>query len=811
MKTTKAAKRGVFTALLFAATLLGACGVLLESALRAHAPVERFEAAAAVVTAPQSVSVVQKRTGSEPETQRRPLPERARVPIAAAEKLRAVPGVRAVVADVSFPVLTTSGVAVTGHGWDSAALRPYALTGGRAPQAADEVVLDTATAARARVTTGGVVGLQSSGTPRPYRVSGLVEAGGPGAAFFGPQAAAALSGRPGQADALAVLADGKVGSAALERAVPGLTVRTGAARGDAETLDVATARPDIIDMSASFSVVAVLTALVVVSGLIALSVRERAREIALLRAVGATPWQVRRDLLGGTLRLALAAGTAGGILSLGAGAAMHGAMSAKDVLPAGFGLSLSPLPALAALAITLVAAALSAFLASLRATRIRPAAALGEAAVEPASLPLWRVITGSVFLVLALSSLGASTLTSGSTAEASVGGTVLALIIATAFLAPLIARHGERLLAPALRGLSPVTGPLASHNIGAAALRLGSVITPVALAVAFAGVQLFAQSTAVAATEDQSADGTRAGQVVVSAGQGLPPGVLDAVRGAPGVRAATAVKRTTVVMSVRELGETTLLSLPAQGVSLDGLDQTLDPGVSRGRLGDLRDAGTVALSEIAAEGLRPGQAVPIRLGDGTLIRPRVVAVYERGRGFGDVLLPRSVVAAHTTTPLDDHVLVRGDADLRGALAPYAGAEAVSAGAYGAQVSETLRLQGFMSHVIVLAISGFVVIGLVTTLAVATRSRRDEFALLGLVGATRRQIMRMVRLEAAAMLGIGVATGVLITAVTLMAFAAAITGLPLPDVRLPTAVAILLLVTGPGAAAMVLSARTGHRR
>ncbi|WP_168220954.1 hypothetical protein [Actinomadura sp. WMMA1423] len=37
---------GIFVALAFAAVLLGACGVLLESALRAHAPVDRFGAGA---------------------------------------------------------------------------------------------------------------------------------------------------------------------------------------------------------------------------------------------------------------------------------------------------------------------------------------------------------------------------------------------------------------------------------------------------------------------------------------------------------------------------------------------------------------------------------------------------------------------------------------------------------------------------------------------------------------------------------------------------------------------------------------------
>ncbi|GAA2632860.1 ABC transporter permease [Actinomadura fulvescens] len=801
----------MFVALVFAAALVGACGVLLESALRAHAPVDRYEAAAAVVTGEQSVSVRQKRAGSEPETQIRPLTERARVPVAAAERLRAVPGVRAVIADVSFPVLTRAGVTVTGQGWDVTALGQYRLASGRAPQAPGEVVLDTATASRLRTAAGGVVDLQLNGAPQPFRVTGLATAGGPPGAFFEPRAAAALSGHPEQADALAVIARGRVEAAALREAAPGLVVRTGAGRGDAEDLAVGAARPDMVEISASFGALAVMTALVVVGGLIALSVRERAREFALLRAVGATPWQVRGRIMRETLRVAVPAGLLGGLLSLALGAAMHRAMVAKDVLPDGFGLSLSLLPVPAALLVAVLAALVSAFFASLRATRIRPVEALGEAATEPASLPRWRVITGVVFLVLGANALGVATMTSGSTAGASLGGLVITLIVATAFLSPLLARHGGRLFGGVLRAASPVAGRLADLNIGAAALRLGSVITPVALAVAFAGVQLFAQSTSVRATEVQAAEGTRADQVVVPAGPGLPSGVLDAVRGTPGVRAATAVKRTTVVMSVRELAERNLRSLSALGVSPEGIARTMDPGVTKGDLAGLRGPGTVALSESVTEGVRPGQEQRLWLGDGTELRLRVVAIYKRGLGFGDVLLPRATVAAHTSSDLDDHVLVRGDADLRPAVARYAGAGVITKDAFGARQSEELRMQGFLSLVVVLAIVGFIVIGLVTTLALAAASRRRELALLRLVGATRRQVLRMLRLEAAVMLGIGLVTGTLIAGIALLAFATAVTGLPLPAVPPLTFAAILLLVAGPGAAAMLLPARPMLRR
>ncbi|MFD0905306.1 ABC transporter permease, partial [Actinomadura sediminis] len=467
--TNKGAFAGVFAALLFAAALVGACGVLVESALRAHAPVERYAAAEAVVTGPGEVVTRVDRLGEAPAEQRRPVAERARVPLSAAARLRAVPGVRQVVADVSFPVVLADGRALTGHGWESAVLGAAGPRTGRAPRAADEVVLGRDAGAE----IGETVRLQIDAAPRPYRVVGLAPPG-TGAAYFAPATATALYGHPGKADALAVLAGGGLDVDALRAAVPGLDVATGDARGDAEDPSVAAARPDLLELGLSVGGVAVMTALVVVGGLIVLSVRERTRELALLRAVGATPGQVRADLLRETARAGVPAALIGGVLSLGLGSGILAAMRAEGVVPEGLGTALSPLPALAAFAVAMLAGTVTAFLASLRATRIHPVRALGAADAEPAGLPRWRVVAGAVFLLVGVNALGFSFTATGPTAAASVGGLVLALIVATAFLGPLLARAGARVLGPAA---------------AAGALRAGSVMTPVALAVAFCGTQ----------------------------------------------------------------------------------------------------------------------------------------------------------------------------------------------------------------------------------------------------------------------------------------------------------------------------------
>src|SRR5438270_14044446 len=84
---------GALIALTAAAVLATAWGMQLESILRSHTPVERYGAAAAVVTGEQ-------RVGTDHDVF---LSERNRVSSSLSARLAAVPGVTAAIADVSVP------------------------------------------------------------------------------------------------------------------------------------------------------------------------------------------------------------------------------------------------------------------------------------------------------------------------------------------------------------------------------------------------------------------------------------------------------------------------------------------------------------------------------------------------------------------------------------------------------------------------------------------------------------------------------------------------------------------------------------
>ena len=701
---------GVAAALVFAAALVGGFGVLLQSALEAHGQLERYAAAVAVVSGPQTVYLTVTSDGSQ-DTDSSPVLERDRVPVAEAARLRAVPGVRSVVADFSIPVITKTGSELTGHGWDSAALVPTTMASGRPPTGADEVVLDAASAAElggtggtsgTGVKVGDTVVLQSgAGAPRPYLVSGL-RSGGGDAVYFSQAQAAALSGHPGSADALVVLGAPGTSTQALRAVAPGLVVATGAARGDVENPAVAASRVDVIATSASIGGVALLVVLLVVTGLLEMSVRDRTRELAVLRAVGATPRQVRRRIVRETLVIAAPAAALGALLSLGLGALLYQVMTSQGVLPPGFALAPGPLPVFGAALVTVLAAVGSAWLAGRRVSKIRPVQALGEAAVEPTRLPRWRMIFGAVCLTLGLGSAVAALIIGGQPAAAASGGLVISLICATALLGPPIARLGVRVLSRPLRLLSPISGRLAAGSATAAAVRLAAVTTPIALALSFGATQLFADTTLTHATQVQADAGLKASQVLVGDGPGVPQQVYGAVADVPGTNGVTAVKRTTVVMSVTS----DLESLQAEGIA--GAFANLDPDVTSGSLAALAAPGTVALSTTVAGSATIGSTRSLWLGDGTEVNPRVVAIYRSGQGFGDVLLPLAQVADHTTNgTYDDSLLIGGDANVRSVIEPYFGVHATSTALYSAALTEETRRERLVGPLAAGAIALFI--------------------------------------------------------------------------------------------------------
>jgi putative ABC transport system permease protein len=774
-----AAFAGAFVALMAAAALSMAWGMQLGSVLRGHAPVERYAGAAAVVTGHQTV-------GADHDVV---LTERARVGAGLAPRLAAVPGVRAAIGDVSVPVRLGARDAVA-HGWSSAALTPYVLTAGRAPARPGEVVAGYRTALGVRVS------LASTQAARRVTVVGVARprhaVTRQRAIFLTDAEANRVAGHPGTVDAIGVLAGPGFDADRLRAAARGAEVHTGAGRGNAEYPELHAARVALIPVMGAFAGLALFIAMFVVASTMGLSIQQREREIALLRAVAATPGQVRRMIAWEAAIVGLLGSAAGIWPGAMLGKELGPALVRHGIVPSTFTVAVDWMPAAAAIAGGVAVALLAVLAAGRRAARVRPTVALGDAALEPRLLGPGRLVGGVLALAGAVPLYAVATTTRApDSAAATSEMTAIMLVLAVGFLGPIAARIGARLLGPPLSALAPVGGFLASANLGTATRLFSSASTPLVLSVAMSCTLLFSSTTIDHAVTEQRRAALTADLAVTSGGPGLPKAALSAVRATPGVRSAVALTPTTLGPSLGESDDV----LPAQIAG--GRGGGLDVGVTAGSLSALH-GNAIALGTHRAEHAHAhvGDRVAVTLGDGARAHATVVAIYSRDLGFGDALIAPELAAGHTTDPLVRTILVRTSRPaavatrLRALARRYPGLRVGDRAAVTSASDSDRELNRWLGPIFVAMIFGFTSIAVLNTLAMIALRRGRELGLLRLVGATRRQVRSMARWEAGLIIAIGLGLGVAITATALLPLSHALTGSFRPYVPTAPLAAIL---------------------
>ncbi|WP_336111651.1 ABC transporter permease [Streptomyces sp. PTD9-10] len=814
LKARKGGFIGAFLALMCAAALVTACGILLETGLRGTIGTERYAAAPVIVGGDQNVhqtTVKHKKGKTKVKHKAKPLGERVWLSAGTVDKLRSVPGARSVVPEVTFPAYAVSpkgqvvpgvdGKPSYGHAWTSAALTPFKLVAGRAPSAAGDVVVDRELASRTGLKPGAKLTVQATDAPRSYTVSGIAAPADGDlkqqtSLFFSADEAQRLSGRDGQVAAIGVLPKQGVSTGELadqvRKALSGTTaqVATGGDRGPVEFLDAAKARVKLVSMGGAIGGTSLLVAILVVVGTFALSIQQRYRELALLRAIAATPKQVRQLIGREALIVGLLAGLTGSLLGLPIAYWLHRKFVDFKAIPDTLQVTFSVFPFFAAVGAALLGAWAAARISARRTARIRPAEALAESAVERPGFAWGRTLAGvltlagGIVLLVVLSVLD--------TEPASTPVTFLSVVVlavAVSLLGPLIARVAVALLGIPLRA-SRVAGHLATANVRANTKRMASAITPLALLIGMACTVFFVQTTMGDAATAQAREGNKADWVVASAGPGVPEQATEALRQTPGVTAVTEVVRSSVRIGLDKY--------PAQGLSTQGLRETWDPDVRKGTLNGFGD-GSVAMSEVAADhlGKKPGDTLKATLGDGTVVNLKVAAVYSRGLGFGDLTMSHALVSRHVDNPLASSVLVRTSGDgkagreqLQKAVGQFPGIGVLDRAQVEDLQAEVQQNNAEVNYVAMGLIIAFTAIAVVNTLAMSVSDRLREFALLRLVGTTRRQVMGMLRIEAGIVVLVAAALGTGIAYAVLTAFSIGMTGSAAPSVAPGTYLAVL---------------------
>ncbi|MGW8361256.1 FtsX-like permease family protein [Streptomyces wedmorensis] len=834
LRARKSGFIGAFLALFCAAALVTACGVLLETGLRGTIGTERYAGTPVIVAGDQNVhevTVERKGDKTKRKEKTKPLGERVWLPADTATTLAALPGVRAALPEITFPAyaVTPQGRVVPGvdgkpsygHAWSSAPLTPFTLVEGAAPAGADEVVVDRELATRAGLKPGSELTVQSTDAPRAYRVTGVAAPSGgdlrqQSSLFFADAEAERLSRRTGQVAAVGVLPEPGVSTpelaARVAEALHGTTAQvvTGGDRGPVEFLDAANARIKLVSMGGAIGGTSLLVAVLVVVGTFALTIQQRHRELALLRAVAATPRQVRRLIGREALIVGVLAGVLGSVAGLPIAFWLHRTFVGFKAIPESLEVTFGVSPFLAAVGAAVLGAWAAARISARRTARIRPAEALSEAAMEQRTSSWGRLGAGVAFLIVgAVLLVVLSSLRSEPAATPVTFLSVVVLAVAVSLLGPFIARGAVAVLGVPLR-LSRVGGHLATANARAHTKRLSAAVTPLALLIGMACTVLFVQTTMGAAATAQAQAGNKADWVVGSAGPGVPAQAADRLRRVPGVSAVTEIVRTSVRVG--------LVKYPAQGVSTDGLTRTWDPGVTSGAL-DGFGPRSVALSELAADdlGKKPGDTLKLTLGDGTAAELTVAAVYARGLGFGDLTMSHALVSRHVDNPLASSLLVKTDdgsgggarpgrAELREALGALPGVAVLDRDQVDDLRAEVQQANAEVNYVAMGLIIAFTAIAVVNTLAVSVSDRAREFALLQLIGTTRRQVRAMLRIEAAVVVLVAAVLGTGIALAVLTAFSIGMTGSASPSADVWTYLGVLAFATVLAALATLIPGR-----
>jgi putative ABC transport system permease protein len=236
------------------------------------------------------------------------------------------------------------------------------------------------------------------------------------------------------------------------------------------------------------------TALIVVFGvssMIGLTVQQRQRELALLRAIGTTPRQIRRMVIGETMILAVLATATAYLPSRFLSRFMAGHIAPSVPLEHNW------VPAVIGASNALAAALGAAFVASRRAARTSPLAALGESAVDGHWLTRSRLVTALALIAAGLS-LGVTTVVA-------MKGPYTA---STAGPASIVVAMGFALLAPGVvRRAAVVLPELTAQQARVQFRRMAAVVVPVVLATGIGIATLYMQATEDSANQSMPEPG----------------------------------------------------------------------------------------------------------------------------------------------------------------------------------------------------------------------------------------------------------------------------------------------------------------
>ncbi len=652
-------------------------------------------------------------------------------------------------------------------------LNPLTVVEGRAPDATGEIALDRRSAAR--LDDAGVGTVLDVAT-----VAGLQRATVVGLTEFGGRASENTDGTISVADpwAFDVLGDGTPGYseilvtgplegpeqeelvAGLNAVVPSGFVVIDRAEFLSQTQGAAASIADVArPVLIGFSLLALFVCGFVIYNTFSVVVAQRTRELALLRAVAATPRQVKRSVRLEGLVIGFVGSTIGVLVGATLTLAMPWLLGLFGLSVGDIGITVTATTVLSCLFVGTVITVLSVLAPARRAARTPPIEALRSGAATTARSTVARTVVSLLLL-----GSGAAFLVVGGTAGPPLllGVGAFAFVLGILVGGPILAAGFARVARRATRGTG-LTGRLASDNLVRNPRRTATTANALVIGVLLVTFVSVAGATIRDWSVERINELSDSDLTITSTVGGIDPALVSAIEDEPGVQATAAATTSPATLD----GEATSISSgdPA------ALRRTAGINASEGSLDDLASDG-IAVGALTASSERSGigSTVTVVAPGGASRELTVVAELEFSLTsltlsnlvgpstfadlFGD--LPTSAIYVD----VDPSSLDQVTDDINQLVEGFSNVTVTEGNTIGQIVGSVFDF-AINAVIALLAMSVIIaVIGIVNTLSLSIFEQRREIGMLRAVGMLPRDVRWMVRLEAVLISLVGTLTGLL---------------------------------------------------
>ncbi|HTY71035.1 MAG TPA: FtsX-like permease family protein [Actinomycetes bacterium] len=712
------------------------------------------------------------------------------IPASVLATVRAVPGVaraegsvvtqNVVLIGPDGKAVTTGGAPTLAATWsDDHALSPYRIVSGRGPTSAGEIAVDSQTAAKHDIKIGDTIHLLTVGPRETAKVTGIFRFGQSGGlagatlvALDLKTAQQVLIGGKDAFTGISVKSAPGVSQAVLAQRVrtaiddSSIKVQTGKQAAAEQATDIQNGLRFVNIFLLVFAGVALFVGTFIILITFSMLVAQRTRELALLRALGASRRQITRSVVFEAFAVGLVGATIGLLGGILLALGLKGLFRLFGVDFETGTLVILPRTVIVAYLVGVVVTVAVAWFPARRAAKIPPVAAMRDDVTLPTRSLHVRFVVGAILAGLGVVALASGLVGVGSAGQTAslVGLGAFLVFVGVAVLSPAICRPVVAVIGWPVRRLFGATGTLAVQNAQRDRRRTAS--TASALMIGMALVAAFGTlGASTTASTDASIDQFIGADVIVYSQTFTPfsAEVAQRVQQVPGVKAVSPLRFVN--------GKVDGSSQQIVGVDPATAAQAFNLDLQGGSLKDLPSGLALDKQTAQDKGYKLGQTFTVKIPTGTAQLP-LVTLYKGVKGaFSGWVTSNAELERLGALPQDSQLYVIAYDSANGAkvaddigkalASDYPNLKVQDRSAYKQSIRDQVnKLLALIYALLALAVI-IAILGIINTLALSVVERTREIGLLRAVGTTRKQMRRMIRLESVVIAIYGALLGIVL--------------------------------------------------